>query len=212
MQVGVWIGIILLFAILYIVVSFIPILGGVATVVFGPVFSAGVAIGARSLDQGGELQVGHLFAGFRERFGTLIGVGAIYLAAIAAILLVVGAVTGASLFSLWGSGRTPGTLPPEAAMTLFIAPLVALALLLPAIMAVWFAPALVVFHDRGALESMKDSFYGCLKNIVPFLIYGLVTLVLGILATIPLVLGWLVFGPVVAASIYTAYKDIFTEA
>ena len=32
---------------------------------------------------------------------------------------------------------------------------------------------------------------------------------LSIVATLPLLLGWLVLGPVLAASLYTAYKDIY---
>ena len=33
--------------------------------------------------------------------------------------------------------------------------------------------------------------------------------VAAIVATVPLLLGWLVLGPVMAASIYTAYRDIY---
>jgi len=98
------------------------------------------------------------------------------------------------------------------ALTVVLAVLVMLALLLPVIMAIWFAPPLVAFHGRGAIEAMQESFLGCLKNIVPFLVYGVVFMVLGILASIPLGLGWLVLGPVLAASAYTSYKDIFTAA
>jgi uncharacterized membrane protein len=58
---------------------------------------------------------------------------------------------------------------------------------------------------------MKESFQGCLKNALPFLIYGLVGLVAAVVAAIPFGLGWLVFGPVLMASVYTAYKDIYLE-
>jgi uncharacterized membrane protein len=76
-------------------------------------------------------------------------------------------------------------------------------------MALWFAPALVVFHELGAVEAMKQSFTGCLRNIVPFLVYGVILIVPAFIASIPLGLGWLVLGPVTAASIYTAYRDIY---
>jgi len=56
---------------------------------------------------------------------------------------------------------------------------------------------------------MKMSFAGCLRNILPFLVYGLVGFGLAIAATIPLFLGWLVLGPVVSASLYTSYRDIY---
>ena len=32
-----------------------------------------------------------------------------------------------------------------------------------------------------------------------------------IVATLPLMLGWLALGPVLAASIYTAYRDIYLK-
>jgi uncharacterized membrane protein len=84
-----------------------------------------------------------------------------------------------------------------------------MALLLPVSMALWFAPALVVLNDRGAVEAMKESFAGCLKNIVPFLLYGVVLFVAAIIAAIPFGLGWLVLGPVVAGSLYASYRDIY---
>ena len=56
---------------------------------------------------------------------------------------------------------------------------------------------------------MKESFSGCLKNIVPFLLYGVVLFVAAIVAAIPLGLGWLVLGPVIAGSLYASYRDIY---
>ena len=59
---------------------------------------------------------------------------------------------------------------------------------------------------------MKESFAGCVQNMVPFLIYGLIGIGLAIVATIPLGLGWFVVAPMTIASIYTAYCDIFEAA
>jgi hypothetical protein len=36
--------------------------------------------------------------------------------------------------------------------------------------------------------------------------------VLAIVASIPLALGWLVLGPMIVASVYTAYRDIYLSA
>ena len=58
---------------------------------------------------------------------------------------------------------------------------------------------------------MKGSFSGCLKNILPFLVYSVVMFVLAVFATIPLALGWLALGPVFAASVYTSYRDIYLK-
>lgn len=210
-QPGVWIGLVVILVILFIVMALIPIVGSLATIVLGPVFMGGIALGTRAQDTGGELAIGHLFAGFQERFGPLVLVGVLYLVASVVIALVVGLLTGASLFSMMG-GSAPESMPPGAILTLLLAFLIMLALMVPVFMAIWFAPALVVFNGKDAVEAMKQSFAGCLKNIVPFLIYGLVLFVFSILASIPFGLGWLVLGPVLAASVYTGYKDIFTAA
>ncbi len=95
-------------------------------------------------------------------------------------------------------------------LSFVLAMLVSLALALPLYMALWFAPSLVVFNNLKPVEAMKVSFFGCLKNIVPFLLYGVVMMVLCVVAAIPVMLGYLVLGPVIIASIYTGYRDIFT--
>src|SRR2546423_1197717 len=83
--------------------------------------------------------------------------------------------------------------------------LVIVALLLPLFMALWSAPALAMFHQQGPAEAMKASFVACLKTILPFLVYSVIALLLALIASIPLGLGWLVLGPVMAASLYTSY-------
>ena len=84
--------------------------------------------------------------------------------------------------------------------------------MLPLVMATWFAPALIVFHDMGVRAAMKASFIGCLKNVLPFLLYGVLGLIAGVIASIPFGLGWLVLAPVFVASIYTGYRDIYFTA
>lgn len=206
-QPGLWIGIVLLLFVIMIGAAFIPVIGGLFMTLFGPVFAAGIVLGCKALDRGEELELGHLFAGFRERTGTLVGVGAIYLAGSLAIMLVVGLTMGVGMSAMMGRAA-----PQDVAamgMTMLLAMLVMFALLLPLIMAVWFAAPLVVFHDQPAWEAMKGSFSGCLRNILPFVWYSVVLTVLALVATLPLMLGWLVLGPVLAASLYTAYRDIY---
>jgi hypothetical protein len=71
---------------------------------FGPVFAAGVMLGCKALDSGEELELSHLFGGFRSRTGTLIGVGALYLAATIAVALVVSLVMGVGMMTMMGGG------------------------------------------------------------------------------------------------------------
>lgn len=206
-QPGMWIGMILLLALILIVASLIPVAGGLVITLFAPVFAAGIVIGCRTLEEGQPLEIGHLFAGFRNRTGTLVGVGALYLVISLVVMLVVALSMGVGMMAMMGAGD-----PAEMAamgMTVLLAALVMCALMLPVIMAVWFAAPLVVFHDHGVTEAMKGSFVGCLRNMVPFLLYGVVLFVFSVLATLPIGLGWLVLGPVLAASLYTGYRDIY---
>ncbi|HEX6267286.1 MAG TPA: BPSS1780 family membrane protein [Burkholderiales bacterium] len=207
-QPGMWVGMIIVLGVIFIGLALIPVIGSLALSLLFPVFGAGFAIGCRALDQGGELEFGHLFAGFRERFGTLVAVGALYLAVSLAIFFVFSLISGLGMMVMLG-----GNVDPEAMagtmQNLLLATLVMMALMIPLAMAVWFAAPLVVFHQRGALEAMKESFFGCLKNILPFLLYGVILFLLSMVATIPLGLGWLVLGPVAVATIYTGYRDIY---
>lgn len=203
-QPGMWIGLVVVAMLVFFVMAIIPFIGSLAMMVLGPVFAAGVMAGCKTLDEGGQLEIGHLFAGFKDKFGTLAAVGAIYLAAQVVIMVVVMLITGVSVFTLSTGGAGAGT-----AVGIVLALLVMMALMIPVAMAIWLAPALVMLSDRGAVESMKESFAGCLKNIVPFLLYGVVLFVASIVAAIPLFLGWLVLGPVFAGSIYASYRDIY---
>jgi uncharacterized membrane protein len=207
-QPGMWIGIVLLLFVIMIAAAFIPFVGGLLMSLFGPVFAAGIVAGCKTLDTGGELEVGHLFAGFREKTGTLVAVGGIYLAASLVVMLVVGLIMGVGMFTMMGGDQAQMA---ALGMTMVLAMLIMFALLLPVVMAIWFAAPLVVFHDHGAVDAMKGSFTGCLKNILPFLWYGVLLFVFSIVASLPLLLGWLVLGPVLAASVYTSYRDIYLK-
>ena len=204
--IGTWIGMAVTLLIVFIVLAIVPV-GGVVSFVVTPVFGAGLVIASRTADQGGEVQFSQLFAGFADRFGTLLVVGLLYLLGTAVITIAVVVATGVSIFELMNATS------PEHAVALglkfVLAILLILALMLPLFMAIWFAPPLVVFQGLGAIEAMKASFNGCLRNVMPFLLYGAVLLIFGIVASIPAGLGWLVLMPVTAASVYTAYRDIY---
>lgn len=202
---GLWIGMILMLAVIFVALNFVPLVGPFATIVLQPVFAAGLMIVCAKIDKGEAPEFGDLFAGFQKRFGILAAVGAIYLAGFIAILVAAAFATGVGAFSI----ASVGTLTPEMATTLLLALLIVTALMLPLAMAVWFAAPLVLFQEQGAVDAMKASFSGCLRNIMPFLVYGVIGFLFAILASVPAMLGWLVLGPVAAASVYTSYRDIY---
>lgn len=203
---GVSIGIVVVLMLVFFAMAIIPLLGTVLVSLGWPVFMAGIVHGNRELDEGRDLELGHLFVGFRERFGTLLAVGALYFAGSLIAMLLAAIIMGASIFVLLG-GVGADAAPPLATTALIV--LLAIALTIPLVMAIWFAPPLVLFQGYGATQAMRESFFACLKNILPFLVYGIVGLVLFFVSAIPLLLGWLVFGPVMTATLYTSYRDVF---
>jgi hypothetical protein len=196
--------------VILVVLAFIPLLGAVATFLLMPLFLGGLMLGCRALQGGGGLEVGHLFAGFKEHTANLIVLGALAIGGWIIVMLPVIAIVGAG--AIFGAMRGDAAGVAAIGGSFLLAGLVAMALSIPIYMALWFAPALVVLRGLAPVAAVKESFLGCLKNVVPFLIYGLVMLVLGIVAAIPLGLGWLVLGPVAIASIYVSYRDIYGDA
>jgi uncharacterized membrane protein len=206
------------------VLAVVPLVGHVIGQLLFPIFAGGLMLGCRAVDRGEPMTVGHLFAGFGTRTGPLFIVGLIYTAVAVGIALVVFGLLlmffGAAMVSnLWHLQDLQDLQDPWAVVSMLgsvglailVGLLVFLLLYLPLVMAVWFAPALVVLRGAAPLEAMRLSFNGCVRNIVPFLLYGVVGVGLSIVATIPLLLGWLVLGPVTIASLYTSYCDIYED-
>lgn len=207
---GIWIALVVVLFVILLVLAVIPVLGALASFLLMPVFAGGLMLGCRALQGGGELELNHLFAGFKAHTANLVVLGAIAIGGWIIVLLPVVAIVGVGALVGAMSGDAAGLVAMGGSFML--AWLIAVALSIPIYMALWFAPALVVLRGLAPVAALKVSFLACLKNVVPFLIYGLVMLVLGIVATIPLGLGWLVLGPVVIASVYTAYRDIYGDA
>ena len=208
-----WVVAILVLFVLMVVANFIPFLGGIAFQVVQPVFTAGLVIACRSLETGGEFELEHIFAGFKRNTGNLIIVGLIMLAGLIALILVFAVFAGFGLITAFIAGDPSNYLPALMAsgMSIALGTLVMLFLMVPLWMAYWFAPALVVMHDMAPVAAMKASFRGCLRNIIPFIVYGFVMTVLCFLAMIPVFLGLLVWIPLLVTSTYVSYRRIFTE-
>lgn len=208
----IWIVLVVLWFILNIVVQFVPILGGLAMTLLYAVFVAGFLLGCAALERGESLEVGHLFAGFKSNTGSLIGLGACYLAAIILWAIIVGvlAFSGAGGLAIF---TDPESINPAAFLSsgALMAVLISLLLMIPIMMMFWFAPALISLGGIPLIESLKMSFSGCLKNILPMIIFGLIMSVLAVLASLPFFLGWLVLMPIGMAAFYTAYKSIYTD-
>jgi uncharacterized membrane protein len=208
-----WIVALLILVVIAVVVNIIPIIGQIAFQIATPVFYGGLFVACRSLERGGDFELEHIFAGFKTQLANLLVLGAIFLVAMIALFMVLALFIGFGIVGALLTGNPNDIMPALAAsgFAMLLGVLVMLALMVPVLMAYWFAPALVIMHGMTAPAAMKASFGGCLRNIIPSLLYGIVMLVLFIIASIPLGLGLLVMIPLSFTSTYAAYRDIFTE-
>lgn len=189
----------------------IPVVGDPLATLLFPVLLAGYMFGCHALAQGEELELAHLFAGFQQHAQQLITLGGINLVG---QLLILGAMMlagGAALVSILMSG-TPVDDPAiltQAVEGAGFALLLGIALFTVLMMAMQFAPMLVIFGKMQPVPAMKTSLRAFVRNVIPMTVYGAMLLPFMILASLPMMLGWLVLMPVVIASLYAIYRDLF---
>jgi hypothetical protein len=210
-----WMLIVVAYLVISIVLTIIPVVGGLAHIVLTPVFVGGMMQGCQALARGERLEFAHLFAGFGQgRLAPLAVLGMFGLAAaiVFGILLVAGAFVTIGMSGLGAliDYGNPRAITSAAGIGLLGLLLLALVCLTLVAMAFWFAPALVALDGIEPVAALKASFEGSLANLGPFLVYGLVYIGLAILASIPLGLGWLVLGPMMAGSCYASWRRIFS--
>ena len=212
----VWIVCMVILLVMFVVLGFVPILGNMIIYVVMPILTGGLMMGCQAQHEGRPLEIGDLFAGFQKRTVPLMLVGVMHLVVSVVLLLLAGVV----FFVIIGSSGIVGALmsgDQTAVMSMLagsvigalVVALIVLAAYIPVAMAFWFAPTLVALHDIEPMQAIRMSFFACLKNFMPFLLYGIVFFVIFFIAAIPIGLGLFVAFPLLYASSYAAYRDIF---
>lgn len=208
---GVWLLIALVYLIIVIVLTVIPFIGSLALNIINPVFIAGIMLGCAAIYKREDISVGHLFKGFSiPQTGRLCLAGLLYLALIFGFMLVFGLV--AAMFFGVSGGLENMLLSGGFSIGMVILFLVLMLAFIPIFMMMYYAPPLIALSDLSITEAFSCSFKGCLKNMWPFLVYGIIAFGLMILAVIPLGLGLFVLVPVLFGSMFISYKEIFTSA
>jgi hypothetical protein len=221
-----WIVVMILFYFLNLAMAMVPFAGQLLM----PMLMAGLMLACRGIERGEGMRFDHFMAGCTEKPVPLLILGVLYLVAtivLVIIVVIVGFMTAGTTILMGPAITSPetaiATLGMSAVLSLLLILLVVLALTLPLAMAYWFAVQLVQFDDVPPVEALKLSFVACLKNIWPFLLYGIVMLVLFFLVFIPFGLKmphWVaavlamiavlfVGVPVTIATMYTSYKGVF---
>jgi len=209
---GVWIVMVLIVMIIGGLLHVVPVLGSLAAQIAWFLFAGGLMLAARKTDEGTGPAIGDLFSGFGPFLGSLV---------IAAVLMMVGFLLAFGVLSLAGAtaflagllGFASGNVGALASLgaTSVLLVLAALLLLMPLGMAAWLAPALIVLQKQPPFEALKTSLAACWANLGALTIYGLLWIVFAIIASIPLMLGWLVLAPLMVLSTYAAYRDLFEQ-
>ncbi len=200
---GVWVVLGVIFLATLFVLALIPMLGQLLMALVAPVLSAGLLYAAREADNDRALEIPHVLQGFREqeKLTPLLSLGGVALAGLILSVVLAFAIGGASMVATM-AGRHEMSGGASAAM---------LAALLAA-MALAYAVPLVMFRGIPATEALGSSFKACLRNFLPLTVFGVIYLFVAVLATLPLLLGWIVLLPASAGMLYLSYKDLYEAA
>jgi len=216
----------MLIAVLFIgsrVLLAVPYLG-LLVVLITPNFLAGLTHGAQALEQGKPLRLGYLASGFLKNAGHLVTLGGVSLLGHFLMLVAMTTVAGAALSDVVQTMST-GAITQEtvaamrvAAPRLLLSVCVGLAIAVPVMLAVWFAPMLVFFDDMKPGPAMLMSLWACLRNIMPMLVYAialmgplLVMMQIGVALTRQPDMGIWLLAPVLVPSLYASYRDLFVQ-
>ena len=205
----VWMGLSAGWMLITLALVLVPVVGGVAANLLQPVFFASFAIAARKQLAGEAPEMGDLFLGFKRPLRPLVNLGAILLLAEIGIFFLM------SLLGLPGVGDTDEVVT----VTDYVRALegkewillVGLALTALVKGALWFAPALLAFHELSTAHAIRWSLFAALSNVGAMLAYGIALTVVFVAGALPWGLGLLVVIPMMVASTYTGYADVFEE-
>ena len=204
-----WVLMALALMVIMLALSAVPLIGGLVSMLLTPIFAAGMLCAAQRMADGQEAGFGDLFAGFSQKTGSLLILGALYAAAQLLIVLIVASVVGIGAFTGAARGDMAGV--GLAVGGTIMAGILFVILSVPLCMAMWFAPALVFFDDAPPVGAIKASFNASVKNILPLIVYGLLVFLASIVAALPFMLGFLVFLPVLFGSVLASYRDVFAR-
>ena len=173
-----WLMLMLLYYVLLGLIDFLPYVGQIAAPILKPVFAVGFLAAAWSQERGGTPQPKQLFVGFRSNLWALLPLGVVLVVGITLAVLGTALVDDGKLLDAL-SGKSARDELPLADEQVQLAMLFAAACALPVMLALWFAPALVVFQDCSAWLALRTSFVAALANWKAIAVYGVMVFFYG---------------------------------
>jgi len=178
----------------------IPLLGMIAQILATPLLYAGIVKIFHRMETEGTSDFADLFAAFSDRTGPLILMALAQLG----VMLLLGIVFGGLGYALGaGGGANTGAM--------VVLGLLGLVAMFGFVYLFYFTVPLIFLGNKGVGEAMKLSLRGFTRNVIPLIVYLLVTMVIVLVAALPLLLGWLFVMPILAGAYYVSFRQIFVE-
>jgi hypothetical protein len=184
-----WVGLLFGYYFALVVVEVVPLVGVFLGPMLKPVLSVGFLAAAWTQERGGKPALPMLFRGFRTNVAALLPLGLVFMVGISLALAATALIDGGQLLDLlYGRTSSPDEAPAVAAQGFaqtLANPRVQLAMLLgalcaaPTILALWWAPALVVFQDARFSAALRGSLRAALANWRPVVVYAIAVFMLG---------------------------------
>jgi len=224
-----WLFLLLLYYFVLTLIERVPLIGPLAVPVLKPVFAVGFLAAAWAQERGEIPRPRHLFQGFRANLWVLLPLGSVFLVGVSVAVLATALVDDGLLLDVL-SGKVALDDPALATGRTQVAMLFGALCALPVLLALWFAPALVVFHECRTLRALSTSLSAALANWRPIGVYALLVFFYGavlpgtavtlISALLPKSFAWplallvvmpylFLFVATLHISDYVCYRDIF---
>lgn len=226
-----WLGVMLLFVLVALGLSLIPY-GTLLQYITFPFLMAIVFTLGERLRKSGDSQ-GSSYDEVYDQISAvavpLVILGLLYLGALVLITLL----AAMPMLGPDGVKMMLGLSPPmevtpananDLGMKMLLVALILMALMVPVLMAYWFAPGLVVLHRMSPIQALRLSFAACFRNVLPFLVSGLfalmvlivlaivlfgLTMTVGVFGMLIVAVAWMLFATLMVIGSYVAYRDLF---
>lgn len=189
----------------------VPLIGPMIPPILLTLLLAGMLDAADAQVRHGRIRFVRLFEGFRRHPGNLMLVGLFYAIPLILVHLLLMVIGGGLLVGMLGGAITALT---NAILSMLVDLGIALGIFLLLwgllLLAMLFAPALIMLASAPPLEAMHLSLTASLHNLGAVLLLAILLYVLFALALLPAGLGIVIYLPVLVGTLHAAYHDMFS--
>jgi hypothetical protein len=182
-----WLTLLLGYYMVLIIVRLVPVIGVIAVPLLKPVFAVGFLAAAWTVERGGKPRLRQLLQGFQSNLRALLPIGVVFVVGITIAVMASALVDQGKLVNFLSNPPAGASEGDSAAVDTMenvlldtrvqLGMLFAAICALPVVLAIWFAPALVVFQDLRASQALSTSLRAAFANWRPLLVYAVAVFV-----------------------------------